>query len=128
MATNRRILHWVFKIGNRQKSIDFYKNILGKDTDQVSLFFIIWFVPVGISLNCCMCGCENRYRIFIVLLQEFYLSGIRRLIYLNSYLRALPSTMSESIFINGLFATNLSYFLQFYRKPESHFLCIICKY
>lgn len=27
--SSRRILHWVFKIGNRRESIDFYKNILG---------------------------------------------------------------------------------------------------
>jgi hypothetical protein len=31
---NRRILHWVFKIGNRRESMDFYKNILGEDQCQ----------------------------------------------------------------------------------------------
>ena len=29
--SNRRLLHWVFKVGNRRESIDFYKNILGND-------------------------------------------------------------------------------------------------
>jgi hypothetical protein len=130
MAASRRILHWVFKIGNRQKSIDFYKNILGKNKDQVSLFVIIYFFQEeSISLNCCMCGCVNRYcyccfycRSYLkktitstyqelIVIFEVTVPGICRLVICTPILRTLPSAMSESVFRNGLFATNLSYFL-----------------
>ena len=51
LKMSRRALHWVFKIGHRRESIDFYKNILGRlekwGNPHFFLFCFFWLGHYG---------------------------------------------------------------------------------
>ena len=40
MKLSGRALHWVFKVGDRSKTIDFYRNVLGMKVSHKTLIIV----------------------------------------------------------------------------------------